>query len=90
VALTIEGNGGRLTIYPDVERPPHPVQTIDDMQGTQEKPLTILHRSEHPFRLRLSGWERARVEYFENGTWKPVEGPAGSFTARPGEYRLTR
>ena len=82
--LQTEGEVATLRIYPDVERLRHA------LRGTLEEPLTRLQGAEHPFRLRLKGWEGATVERQEGDAWVAMTGSAGEFMARPGVYRLTK
>ena len=84
VMLQAEGEVAALRIYPDVERLKHA------LRGTPEEPLTRLHEAEHPFRLRLKGWEEATVQRYEDDDWVAVAGAAGDFVARAGAYRLTK
>jgi len=96
VDLTLDGSSATLRIYPDVERFPRTlpadgkVNERNVIMGTPEKPLTVLHDREHPFRLRLAGWAGAKIERIEGEKRIPVEARDGSFRARPGLYRLAR
>jgi hypothetical protein len=84
VMLQAEGDLATLLIHPDVERLGH------KLVGTLDEPITRLHESEHPFRLKLQGWSQARLERWEGNQWAPVAGVAGDFVAKPGRYRLSR
>ena len=82
VFLEINGDKAKLTVLADVDR------LRDDLTGTPEAPLTKLVEREHPFRMKMNGWEKAKATRMDNH--HPVTAQDAGWVLTPGEYALSR
>ena len=82
VFLEFNGDKGKLTIYADVDR------LREDLTGTPEAPLTKLVEREHPFRMKMKGWEKAKAVW--TTVHKAVPLQKSGWLMTPGEYELSQ
>jgi len=80
--LEINGNKAKLTVYADVDR------LREDLTGTPEAPLTRLVEREHPFRMKMKGWEKAKAVRLTDQ--RAVTANESGWLIKPGDYDLSR
>ncbi len=74
-------NRMRLTLNPDARL------VGNSLVGSLDAPVAELENSQHPFRIKLQGWERARCSG-KGGVEKEVH--AGGWLLKPGVYEIVR